>query len=81
MIEEGLFTHFLKPLFQKKAEKDAVFGVLNKYVQKECDFEIKGLCVRVKNLSQIYKKELLLQREIIERDLEQTLSKKYTISF
>lgn len=81
MIEEGLFSRFLKPLLQKKTEKEAVISVLNKYLQKDCDFEIKDLGIKVKNLSQSYKRELFLQKEIIENDLEETLSKKYIISF
>jgi len=81
MIEEGLFARFLKPLLQKKTEKEVVASVLCKYLEKECEFEIRGLSIRIKNLSQTYKKELFLQKEVIESDLEQTLSKKYVISF
>ena len=81
MIEEGLFARFLKPLQQKKTEKEAVKSVLSKYLQKDCDFEIKSLNIKVKNISQVYKKELLLQKETIEDDLKELLFKKYTISF
>ncbi len=81
MIEEGLFSRFLKPLLQKKNEKEVVSGVLSKYIQKECVFEVKDLCIKLKNLSPVYKKELLLQKEEIERDLESVLLKKYTVSF
>ena len=81
MIEEGLFARFLKPLLQKKNEKEAIQVVLNKYLQKECDFEVRGLVIQVRKLSHLYKKELSLQKSKIENDLEETFSKKYTISF
>ena len=33
MIEEGLFSHFLKPLLQKKNEKDVLKKILDEYIK------------------------------------------------
>lgn len=81
MIEEGLFTHFLKPLQRKKTEKDSVMSIIQKFLNKDCTIQVDGLVVKVKNISLTHKKELSLQKELIETDLETLLSKKYIITF
>lgn len=81
MIEEGLFSRFLKPLLQKKNEKDLILSVLNKSFQKKLDIEIRNQNIIIKKVSPIQKRELFLQKELIENDIEIALSKKYTISF
>ena len=81
MIEEGLFARFLKPLIQKKTEKDAIESVLNTYIKTPYTFIHQGLQIRIQKISAIQKRELMLHLEEIEKDLEGLLYKKYTISF
>jgi len=81
MIEEGLFSKFLKPLIQKKSEKDALVGVLNSYIKTPYTFNVKGIELKIQKISATQKKELMLYKDQIEKDLEDLLSKKYTIFF
>ncbi len=81
MIEEGLFARFLKPLLNKKNEKDGIQSVLDVYIKTPYTFLVQGLQVRIQKLSTIQKQEVMLYKEKIEKDLEVLLSKKYTISF
>ena len=81
MIDEGLFSKFLKPLIQKKNEKDALIGILDSYIKTPYTLSIHGLQIKIQKISTIQKKELLLYKDKIEKDLEGLLSKKYTIIF
>lgn len=81
MIEEGLFSKFLKPLIQKKSEKDALVGVLNSYIKTPYTFNVKGIELKIQKISATQKKELMLYKDQIEKDLEDLFSKKYTIFF
>lgn len=81
MIEEGLFSRFLKPLLQKKNEKEGIQSVLDVYIKTPHTFVIKGLQIRIQKISPTQKKELMLYKDQIEKDLEGLLSKKYTILF
>ena len=81
MIEEGLFARFLKPLLNKKNEKDSIQSVLDVYIKTPYTFLVQGLQVRIQKLSTTQKQEVMLYKEKIEKDLEGLLSKKYTISF
>lgn len=81
MIEEGLFARFLKPLLNKKNEKDGIQSVLDVYIKTPYTFLVQGLQVRIQKLSTTQKQEVMLYKEKIEKDLEGLLSKKYTISF
>ena len=81
MIEEGLFARFLKPLLNKKNEKDGIQSVLDVYIKTPYTFLVQGLQVRIQKLSTIQKQEVMLYKEKLEKDLEVLLSKKYTISF
>ncbi len=81
MIEEGLFSHFLKPLLQKKNEKDVLKKILDEYIKTPYFFITEGLCIRIQKISSPQKMELMLHKEEIEKKLEDLLSKKYTISF
>ncbi len=81
MIEEGLFARFLKPLLNKKNEKDDIQNVLDVYIETPYTFTVQGLQVRIQKISTIQKQKIMLYKEKIEKDLEGLLSKKYTISF
>ncbi len=81
MIEEGLFARFLKPLLNKKNEKDGIRSVLDVYIKTPYTFLVQGLQVRIQKLSTTQKQGVMLYKEKIEKDLEGLLSKKYTISF
>lgn len=81
MIEEGLFARFLKPLLNKKNEKDGIQSVLDVYIKTPYTFLVQGLQVRIQKLSTTQKQGVMLYKEKIEKDLEGLLSKKYTISF
>lgn len=81
MIEEGLFARFLKPLLNKKNEKDGIQSVLDVYIKTPYTFLVQGFQVRIQKLSTTQKQEVMLYKEKIEKDLEGLLSKKYTISF
>lgn len=81
MIEEGLFARFLKPLLNKKNEKEGIKSVLDLYIKTPYTFASQGFQVRIQKISPIQKRELMLYKEQIEKDLENLLSKKYTITF
>ena len=81
MIEEGLFSHFLKPLLKKKNEKESIAHVLRSYLKTDFDCKIKSLNIKIENISSTQKRELLLNKDQIETDLENTLLKKYRIHF
>jgi hypothetical protein len=81
MIEEGLFARFLKPLLNKKNEKDGIQSVLDMYIKTPHTFLVHGLQVRIQKVSTIQRREIMLHKEKIEKDLENILSKRYTISF
>ena len=81
MIEEGLFARFLKPLLNKKNEKDGIQSVLDVYIKTPYTFLVQGFQVRIQKLSTTQKQGVMLYKEKIEKDLEGLLSKKYTISF
>ena len=81
MIEEGLFSKFLKPLIQKKNEKDVLVGILDSYIKTPYTLNIHGFQIKIQKISAIQKKELMLYKDQIEKDLEGLLSKKYTILF
>lgn len=81
MIEEGLFTRFLKPLLNKKNEKDGIKNVLDTHIKTPYTFLIQGLKIRIQKISPTQKKELMFNVEQIEKDIECLLAKKYTISF
>ena len=81
MIEEGLFSKFLKPLIQKKNEKDILLKVLDQYIKSPYSLNIQGFEVKIQKISTIQKKELMLYKDQIEKDLQSLTSKKYTIFF
>lgn len=81
MIEEGLFSKFLKPLIQKKNEKDVLLKVLDRYIKSPYSLNIQGFEVKIQKITSIQKKELMLYKDQIEKDLEGLTSKKYTIFF
>lgn len=81
MIEEGLFSKFLKPLIQKRSEKDALVNVLDSYIKVPYTLNVRGFEIKIQKISATQKKELLLYKDKIEKDLEGLLSKKYNISF
>lgn len=81
MIEEDLFSRFLRPLLQKKNEKDGLKKVLDVHIKTPYSFLVQGLNIQVQKISSTQKKELMLCKDEIEKDLEGLLSKKYTISF
>lgn len=81
MIEEGLFLKFLKPLIQKKNEKDVLLKVLDRYIKSPYSLNIQGFEVKIQKITSIQKKELMLYKDQIEKDLEGLTSKKYTIFF
>lgn len=81
MIEEGLFSKFLKPLIQKRSEKDALVNVLDSYIKVPYTLNVRGFEIKIQKISATQKKELFLYKDKIEKDLEDLLSKKYTISF
>ena len=60
MIEEGFFSHFLKPLIKKKNEKDVLESELKKYIKTPFTFTSNGLEIRIQNISTVQKKELFL---------------------
>lgn len=81
MIEEGLFSHLLSPLLKKKNEKESIVCVLRSYIKTDFNCKIKSLQIKIENISSSQKREILLNKEQIENDLQSTLLKKYTIHF
>ena len=81
MIEDGLFSHFLKSLLQKKNQKEGIQSVLDVYIKTPHTFSHQGLQIRIQKISPTQKRELMLYKDQIEKDLAGLLSKKYTIYF
>jgi hypothetical protein len=52
-------SKFLKPLTQKKSEKDALVNVLNSYIKVPYTFNVRGFEIKIQKISATQKKRII----------------------
>lgn len=77
MIEHGFLDKFLQPLLRKKREQEEILKHLSVYGIES--ISVSGLLIHVKSPSSVRKKELLLQKEVIEKHLHAATGNSYEL--